>query len=133
MPTRASFLEFVLESLASLGPVTSKAMFGGHGIYLDGQIFGLVDDDKLFFKADAESRARFQDAGGSPFTYPGKKGPVVMAAYWTPPDDAMDSPDRLAEWGRLGLDAAARAAAAKKPKAGKSAGAKPAGAKSRRG
>jgi DNA transformation protein and related proteins len=35
-------LDHAVERLAPLGAVTSRAMFGGHGIYLHGRIFALV-------------------------------------------------------------------------------------------
>ncbi|MGH8403154.1 MAG: TfoX/Sxy family protein, partial [Gammaproteobacteria bacterium] len=37
-----SFLEFVLEQLSSIRPVSMQPMFGGHGLYLGGTFFGIV-------------------------------------------------------------------------------------------
>ncbi len=34
-------------------------MFGGHGLYVDGMIVGIVVDDVLYLKTDAETRPRF--------------------------------------------------------------------------
>lgn len=90
-------------------------MFGGHGLYLDGVMFGLIADDRLYFKTDDESRVKFAKAGGEPFTYEGRTRTVVMS-YCTPPDSAMASAKRLLPWAELALAAAKRAARAKAAK-----------------
>ena len=45
--------------LAGLGPLSSRPMFGGHGLYCGGVFFGFVLDDTLYLRADARSRHRF--------------------------------------------------------------------------
>ena len=50
------------------------AMFGGHGLYARGVMFGLLDDDELFLKTDALTRARFVDAGCRPWVYTRRDG-----------------------------------------------------------
>ncbi len=47
--------ELVLEKLASLENITSKKMFGGHGIFSNGKMFGMVDSKgQVYMKADPE-------------------------------------------------------------------------------
>lgn len=105
------------ELLGSLGPIPVRRMFGGAGFYVDGMMIALEAEGTLYLKADAESRPRFEAAGGHPFVYAGKGEPVTMQ-YWTPPDEAMDSPDAMRPWAQLAREAALRAAAAKAKKAG---------------
>ena len=52
MATQSTTLDFFLDQLngAALGVVTSKKMFGEYGIYLDGLIFALACDNRLFLK-----------------------------------------------------------------------------------
>ena len=57
---RGEFVAFVVESLRPLGPVSARRMFGGHGIFLDGVMFGLIADDQLYLKADEENRAAYE-------------------------------------------------------------------------
>ena len=110
-----SFVDRVCGLLMPLGPVQARAMFGGWGIYLDDLMFGLVAWDRLFFKVDEESKARFADVGSTAFTYEGKSKPVEMS-YWEAPEGSLDSTDALLPWAELGLAAAKRAQAKKKPR-----------------
>jgi DNA transformation protein len=97
-------------------------MFGGLGIYAGELMFGLVADGEIFLKADATTRERFEAAGSSPFAYARRTGRTAVMSYWRLPSEALDDPERAAEWARLGLLAAERAAAAKRPKRGKRGG-----------
>ncbi|MFT3848023.1 MAG: TfoX/Sxy family protein [Propionivibrio sp.] len=57
---------------------------------------------------DAESAARYQAAGGEPFSFSYKDGRSETMNYWTVPEEAMESPGEMIEWGRLALAAAIR-------------------------
>ncbi len=111
----SEFCDYVLDLLAPLGPVMARRMFGGHGIYLDGVMFALIAADTLYIKADNTTKDDFAAAGSRPFTYSGKNRPVEMS-YWLTPPAAMEDPDALAPWARLGVEAARRNAAAKPPR-----------------
>ncbi|WP_411823815.1 TfoX/Sxy family protein [Leptospira sp. 'Mane'] len=102
------FVEETLEKLSILGNVTARAMFGGHGLYLDGVIFGLVVEDVLYLKVDDQTISKFQAAGGKPFTYDGKEGKPAVMSYWTFPSEVWESPEDLKEWGEIAYQAAVR-------------------------
>jgi DNA transformation protein and related proteins len=112
MTSRDEDLAWFRELLAPIGRITARRMFGGAGLYADDLIVGLEVDGALYLKTDDTSRARFAEAGGHPFIYEGKGKPVTMS-YWTPPEDAMDSPEAMQPWARLALEASLRSAAAK--------------------
>lgn len=116
-PKTSPFVDRVLGLLLPLGPVHAKAMFGGYGLCLDGRMFGLIADDRLFFKVDDESRAAFAKAGGEPFTYdrPAKDGGTraVAMSYCEAPDGSLTSAKRLLPWAERGVAAAKRAASRK--------------------
>ncbi|MEO8742468.1 MAG: TfoX/Sxy family protein [Lysobacteraceae bacterium] len=114
------FIAWLHELLDPLGRVTTRAMFGAHGLYLDGIIIGLVDEGRLYLKTDADSQPQFTDAGCKPFVYMSKYGPIAMS-YWTAPDDAMDSSEAMAPWARLALAAALRKDAVRAARKKKSA------------
>jgi len=101
-------VEHCLELLAPLGAARSRRMFGGFGLYVDDLFVALILSQRLYLKADAQTRAQFQAAGGEPFVYDGKTAPVTLS-YWTVPPQAMDSPDGMQPWARLALAAALRA------------------------
>jgi DNA transformation protein len=101
-------VEHCLELLAPLGKARSRRMFGGFGLYVDDLFVALILSQRLYLKADAQTRSQFEAAGGEPFVYEGKTAPVIIS-YWTVPPQAMDSPDGMQPWARLALDAALRA------------------------
>ncbi|HEY0840217.1 MAG TPA: TfoX/Sxy family protein [Vulgatibacter sp.] len=110
MAARNEFVAHVLDQLEGLGSPTSRAMFGGHGIYVDGVIVGLVVNDTLYLKVDDRNRSRFEQAQGVPFTYHNKRtGQDQAMSYWTIPDHVLDDAGAMVEWGRTSLDASLRA------------------------
>ena len=111
-----SFKEFVLDQLHALPELRAKAMFGAHGLYAAEIFFGILADGKLFFKTDAPSQQDFVARGMEPFTYE-LKGRRMTMAYFKLIERAYDDPSELKRWASLGLDAARRAAAAKRRRA----------------
>lgn len=103
-----------LELLAAAGTARARRMFGGHGFYVDELFVGLLAGERLYLKADAATRGRFEAAGGEPFTYEAK-GRVTVLGFWSAPAEAMESPALMRPWARLALQAALAARAAKAP------------------
>jgi DNA transformation protein len=113
MANTPTFVEHAKDLLALVGPVEARRMFGGHGLYAGGVMFGLLDDDELFLKTDEACRARFVDAGCVMWVFPG----AAETGYYRPPDGAHEDAEAMLPWARLALDAALRARAAKEAKA----------------
>jgi DNA transformation protein and related proteins len=111
----ASFKEFITEQMAGFGPVTIRAMFGGAGVYRDGLMFALLDDEVLYLKVDDSNRPDFLAENLTPFTY-GKEGKKVDLGYFRIPERCLDDVDEMALWCRKAFDVALKAAAKKKPK-----------------
>ena len=114
MPARNALVDHCLELLSSVGTPSAQRMFGGHGLRVDGLFIALVAFDRLYLKADVQSRESFAAAGCEPFVY-ASKGKTVTLGYWTVPPQAMDSPEEMRPWARLALEAALRAAAKTRP------------------
>lgn len=108
----------IRDLFAGLGPVSIRRMFGGKGIYFDGQIVGLDLGDEVVLKADASSAPQFEAVGSRQWTYEGKDKHVAMP-YWSIPDSAIDDPDELKAWTRLAYEASLRARKPAKPAARK--------------
>lgn len=102
------FVNHLLDLLEPLGPISARRMFGGHGIYLDRTMFGLVAGDTLYLKVDDESRAEFVAAGLEPFRY-ARKGKSYQMSYHAAPEDALEDAELLRDWARRAVDAAMRA------------------------
>ena len=93
----ASFTAFVLDQLRGLGPVDARKMFGGEGLYWNGQIFGLIDDGRLYFRVAEASLARYEAMGSKPFEpWPGH----VMKGYYEVPAEILEDLDEVAAWAR---------------------------------
>lgn len=116
MSVSASFKEFLIEQMAGFGPVTIRAMFGGAGVYHDGLMFALVDDEVLYLKADDTTAPAFEAEGLTQFVYTAKGGKKMEMGYWHVPERCLDDPDEMAKWCRAAYGVALKAAAKKKPK-----------------
>lgn len=103
------FANHCADLLRSLGPVRTRRMFGGHGLYVDDLFVAIIDTDRMFLKADDATRARFEAAGCEPFRYD-KNGEFVSMSYFEPPAEAIESPALMQPWARLAFEAALRAA-----------------------
>lgn len=116
MAPSASFLDHVRELFAPFGEISVRKMFGGAGVYCDGAIFAICDDDAIWLKVDDVSRDEFEEAGLAPFQVE-MNGKTGTMSYYRAPDDIYDDEDALSHWTRLALGASARARkpAKKKP------------------
>jgi DNA transformation protein len=112
----ASFKEFLIEQMAGFGPVAIRPMFGGAGVYRDGLMFALIDNDALYFKVDETSRPAFEAEKLPPFAFSTKGGRKVDTSYFRCPERCLDDADEMAAWCRIAYTAALKAAAKKKPK-----------------
>ncbi|HEY9023017.1 MAG TPA: TfoX/Sxy family protein [Burkholderiaceae bacterium] len=129
----AGFVSHCLELLAPLGRTSSRRMFGGHALYIDGLCMALIIRDTLYLKVDDTSRPLAERAGCRPFTYETRKGERAALGYYTAPEQSMESPAEMMPWARRALAAAvaarAKAPARKKTATGEAAPAKKAAAK----
>jgi len=108
----SEFVAFVVESLRPMGLVAARRMFGGHGVFMEGLMFGLIADDQLYLKVDDDNRAAYEAQGLAPFTYH-SRGRTKQLSYREAPDEAFDDADVLCAWGREAFAAALRADAKK--------------------
>jgi DNA transformation protein len=116
LPNTADFIAHLRELMRPTAPATTRAMFGGHGVYVDGRIVGIVVNDELYFKTDARTRPAYEAQGLEPFRYAKSDREAVAMSYHRAPDEALESPDAMREWLREALGASLRSAAAKAQK-----------------
>ena len=108
------FVCYVVDLMQSIGPVYSKSMFGGHGIFLDNLMFSLVADNVLYLKVDREILDEFTVKNLTAFTYH-KQGKECEMSYYQAPDNALEDGEEMNIWAGKAYAAALRAAS-KKPK-----------------
>ena len=73
MAVDESFREDVLHRLRGLGSIVDKCMFGGVGLWSEGAMFGLLDDDRFFLAVGDDLRERYEAEGAEPFMPGGKR------------------------------------------------------------
>ncbi len=116
MSVSAEFKEFLVEQMEGFGPVTIRAMFGGAGVYHNGLMFALVDNETLYLKVDDSTRPAFEAENLPPFTYQAKGGKKMVMAYHRMPERCLDDIDEMTRWCRMAFGVALKAAAKGKPK-----------------
>lgn len=109
----------VQEALEPPGSVTMRKMMGGATLYLDGAIFAILDEDQIWFKADATSDAVWDAQGCERFSMTFKDGRVETMNYRRAPGEVYDDPEALQRWAALAHEAGLRGAAKRKPRKAK--------------
>ena len=90
MPVDKEYVTHVMDLPAQIGGVHSRAMFGGYGIFHDGDMFALISSaSRLYFKVDDTNRTRFEEAESERFQ---------RMPYFEVPIDVLETPDELREW-----------------------------------
>jgi DNA transformation protein len=105
---RSAFVDHLHEVFERFGPLQMRPMFGGHGVYHQGVMIGLVADDMLYLKADGASKERYTAAGCEPFRYV-KNGVPMTLSYYAAPAEVFDRPEAARQWAELAWAAARRA------------------------
>ncbi len=101
------FVEYLNEVFRLFGPLRSRRMFGGYGIYFNDLMIGLVADNTLYLKTDALSAQQFSDVGSLPFEYT-KNGVVMKMSYSSAPIEIFDDPAIARTWACTAYEAALR-------------------------
>lgn len=120
MPISPGLLDQIAAQLATLPELAIRRMFGGAGLYSSGVFFGVIDDDRVYFRIGDGNREDFKRAGSTPFQ-PIPDKPAM--AYFSVPTMVIARSERFVEWAKKAVDAA-RAAKATRPKRAKPAPAK---------
>src|SRR4030081_1431767 len=116
MAVSDSFVEFVLEQLDAVGPITPKRMFGGVGLYAGDLFFALLADDVMYLKADDSTRGALEAAGALRFPpYPDRPRGGGSMQYYSGPAAILEDSDELTAWATRSV-AVARAQHASPPK-----------------
>ncbi|MDZ4673806.1 MAG: TfoX/Sxy family protein [Gemmatimonadota bacterium] len=104
MAVSAGYREYVCDRIAEVKPVVASTMFGGVGLYVEGWLVALIDDDTLYFKVDCDNVRDYIKAGMEPFQ-PFGEGSKPMH-YFELPADVLENPFEMEIWLRKSLQAA---------------------------
>ena len=98
MKVSNEYLQFIMQKLDPLGNVTSRAMFGGYGIFHEGVMFALITDDTLYFKVNESNRDMYKQSGSKPFQH--------GISYWEVPAELLEEASKLHEWANSSIEIA---------------------------
>ena len=89
----------MLDQLSALGAVDARPMFGGAGYYLDGVFFGLLYQERLYFRVSADTIKDYTSRKMKPFEpFAGRKGKSL--GYYEVPIEIVESAGDLVKWAR---------------------------------
>lgn len=106
------YVAHIVDLLQFIGPVESKSMFGGFGMFLEGLMFGLVAGNELYLKVDTQNLQDYEDLGLQAFSFE-KNDRQFKMSYYQAPEEAMEDAELLSDWASNAYCAAMRAAAKK--------------------
>jgi len=87
--------ELFVEKLNVIEGVTSKKMFGGHGIFHNDKMFGIVDSKgQYFLKADDTNKSIFEAHNAEKHS---------KMPYFSIPDEVMTNQEKLVEWAKKSI------------------------------
>jgi len=102
------FAQYMPEVFRLFGPITLRRMFAGYGIFRESIMFGLVYDETLYLKADAENVIDFRRLGLKQFEYT-RQGKLIGLSYYQAPETVPEDPHEAAQWACRSFEAAMRA------------------------
>ncbi len=97
-----SFEGRALDRFSELGDITSRPLFGGHGIYWNDVIFGIRFRGRLYLKVDEESKGEYLARGIGPFRPNDRQ---TLKSYDEVPPEILDDREALLSWAREAIRA----------------------------
>jgi DNA transformation protein len=94
---RTSYEGRAPDHLSELGDISSRPLFGGHGIYWRDVIFGILFQERLYFKVDDQSKHDYLARGMGPFR-PNER--QTLKSYYEVPPEVLDDQEALLSWAR---------------------------------
>lgn len=94
-----SYLTYILEDcLGHIEGITSRAMFGGYGIYKDGLIFAIIAEDQIYFKVGDSNKADYEAINSQPFVYEQGNHKKTTMSYYEIPEEILTNPEEVEQW-----------------------------------
>ena len=105
MTTDETYKDQVLDHLAALGEISSRFLFGGHGLYWRDVIFGILFEGRLYLRVDDQSKGDYLPRGMGPFR-PNER--ETLKSYFEVPPAVLDDREALLSWAREAIRAGQR-------------------------
>lgn len=91
-----------MEQLHRIPALRCRRLFGSFGLYAGDRFFGIVHDQKLYFRTTDQTRADYTEAGMSIFR-PNKK--QSLKNYYQVPPTVLKDKKKLVTWARKAISA----------------------------
>ena len=112
MRVKSSLASYVAEQLAPLGRISSRAIFGGVGVFIDDRLLAIVMGEKLYLHTDKSNLDDYVGRGMPQFKpYPNAFD--LTTDHHEVPQEIVNDAEQLKVWGERALTAAVEAARAK--------------------
>ncbi len=119
MAVSKQYLDYLLGQLEGLGRLSARPMFGGVGLYGGGVFFGLLYEDRLYFRTDDTTRPEYEARGSEGFRPPRVNTKRTKMTYYTVPPEVLEDGDELVRWAHKAVAAALAKQSPKKQSAKK--------------
>ncbi|MEQ8552798.1 MAG: TfoX/Sxy family protein [Cyclobacteriaceae bacterium] len=83
------------DQLSGIGEFETKKMFGGHGFFKEGLMFGMLGSGTFRLKVNESNEQDYIDKGMKPY-YSDKKKKGMP--YWEVPADVLENRTELSKW-----------------------------------
>ncbi len=88
--------ELMKAKLSSIEGITTKKMFGGHGIFHDGKMFGIIDSKgQSLLKVNDSTKADFEEKGATKHS---------RMPYYSIPIEILENQDELVKWAKKSIE-----------------------------
>lgn len=92
-----SYTEYIVyDVLGHIEGISTRPMFSGTGIYLDGVIVAFVTGGELYFKSDNVLKDKYLALGCHPFTY-AKNGKDIEMCYMSADESMIEDREVMSE------------------------------------
>ena len=112
MRVKSSLASYVAEQLAPLGRISSRAIFGGVGVFIDDRLLAIVMGEKLYLHTDKSNLDDYV-ARGMPQFKPYPNAFDLTTDHHEVPQEIVNDAAQLKVWGERALNAAIESARAK--------------------
>lgn len=104
MTVSHAYLDRAIANLSRVAEVSYRRIFNGVGVYHRGVQFALIINDKLYFRADDDSRSLYMQQGMSAFQP--RAAVQVESCFFQLPEQVLITPSELHYWMRIAVEAA---------------------------
>ena len=106
-PPTNSLADELPEVFERFGRIDVRRMFGGHGLFHEDRMFGLVAGGRVYLKTDEENRPLFVEKRLMPFEY-ARRGEMTATSYYEAPAEIFEDRDEAARWAQVAWGAVLR-------------------------